>query len=141
MNSYWKKFFTDGTSITGTDKDTEAGTVSWRRTRNTDLCGVEMAYKGKIVDIKGIGDYWQADSYSVDFMESYPNLLARRVEKKINNTDLFITKESGLNRFTVTFSTVPNPFSEMIYPELLGKWFYISVDSSGCSECGIRNDK
>jgi len=80
---FWQKSFVDGSVVIGTDEDVQKGRASWRESRNEGMYSAAVGCNGKVVTIKGTGEYWQSDTFSTDFPNPSSTLLARRVMKKL----------------------------------------------------------
>lgn len=73
----WVKYFADGSTI--------KEPASWSRTRLDGMIATELTYMGASVKLSGAGDYWQSDDFLSVRNNPEPQLLKRRIEKRLDN--------------------------------------------------------
>ena len=86
----WVKRFSDNTSEVGSDPVVQRREASWSRGRLDDITSVELHDTGHVAILEGFGEFWQSDDYDVNIYQSKPQLITRRIQKKINTYDCFL---------------------------------------------------
>jgi hypothetical protein len=128
----WIKKFADGTQEIGSDYDIRNKKASWRRGRLGDLVSVELHHNGTVIILDGIGEYWQSDDLEAHVLVNHdPNVVTRRIQKKIMDLDFWMKHISADNKHLYQFRTVPhgNGFAHKrrIFDKV-GKWFTVELD-------------
>lgn len=127
---YWVKFFPNGEELYGFSKDEQKGRVSWSKTPCL-LQGCILIEDELALQIKGIGEYWQSDTFEVPvgFGKHKPIRTKRRIMRKMASND----KEASFYRtsdqckqtgIAVSFDSQFPPTIEVIP----GKWLVLELD-------------
>jgi hypothetical protein len=126
---HWKKYFSDGTSSTGTDRDCMTGKASWRKSRNQYMVGAEIEHDGRLIGIYGPGEYWQTDTYEATVRSTgHPTLIQRKICRKLEASDLYYSfrKEPVMTR--VWFDKQSHGRMARLSSGNTGQWFILELD-------------
>lgn len=100
---HWVKHYTDGSIYRGTDEDILRKKASWRKSRNDNICKVELHHGENSVQVVGLGEYWQSDGFESDVLTGQAQLVSRRIMRKIKPEDHIIYSRKTLHNITVEF--------------------------------------
>lgn len=125
----WIKRFADNSLETGSDDDVMRRISSWRRGRLDGIVGVELHHDNTNLYIDGTGEFWQSDDYEVLMLKSEPELVKRRIQKKIHDNDIYMHVSSMAGIKVVSFLDWSKRLEggtdeiKKITEDLIGKWF------------------
>lgn len=127
----WVKLFADGTREIGNDIDVKNKKASWRGGRLNNMSGAYVEHNGFCMGILVPGEFWQSEDYEVDFFESVPRLITRRIQKKIRLGDRFYITNNIGQFFLVPEYHLPACHSEIelqINDNDIGKWITLEMN-------------
>lgn len=127
---YWQKNFADGSMIRGSDKDVSKGLISWSRSKFQGMSGAVIEHDNHLIEIIGVGDFWQADTYEIQVLTGSKALLVnRRIQKKIAPHDLcfYLSKRPNSLRVSFVANLVEGKYQQvnMLW---ISKWFTLEYD-------------
>jgi len=135
----WIKSFVDKTNLVGLDKDVPSGKCSWRRSRLEGMTSCVLNHGHKMIAIQGDGEYWQSDTLSAVMsigVTNEPVWQVRRLQRKIDQRDLFIIAQQSFNKLTIDVKQHPYDVrklhtthtSQLVKAEDIGKWITVTID-------------
>jgi len=125
----WTKYYADGTSYTATDDAVGKGVASWRNSRQLGMIKAELIHDKARLEIIGLGEYWQSDTYNCVFPGSKTQLTKRRIEKLVDITDMFYFIEQDDKGLKIVFNTQCENFGSKAVPQdWKGKWIVAELD-------------
>lgn len=136
---YWVKLFETGKTVSGTDKDVNAGLASWSQSRLDKMVGADLYHKDIHHDIhisvRGKGDYWQSDTLEAVFPFNLSRTVKRRIEKQINVEDAWFSIYQKDSTAVITFGTLSDTVHytspdiiKFCQKEDINKWLILEVD-------------
>jgi hypothetical protein len=127
---YWLKSFSDNTCEKGTDQEVAVRLKSWSRGRLDNIISVRLHHIGLDLEIHGLGEYWQSDTYESIFSSTNSTVVQRRIERKVVPPDSDFRVFSNNSKLSVFFN--PNPLAIGKYfsisPDLYDKWLVAEMD-------------
>lgn len=127
---YWLKKFADGTEIRGTDRAVYMKAASWSKSRLDSMVETELSHHNKTMQLVGLGEYWQSDTYE----SVYPgrtSLIQRRIQRKIEPSDTHFRIQCGNTVFRIEFNdqrlTEGGVFRK-VEKAWHGKWFVMEMN-------------
>lgn len=128
-NSGWIKHFLDGKVEYGYDHLVNTKKASWSKGRLDGICAVELIVQDKsICSIVGTGQYHQSDDYEVGMISDRYQLVTRRIQKKIETLDGFVTQNGGNVHFAFAANVYKDGEIAQITKDMIGKWLTIEYD-------------
>lgn len=124
----WTKFFTDGSIEIGTDQDVKDKKSSWSKGRLTNMSGCQINHDDATISLVGNGEFWQSDDFEVNFLESIPTCVTRRLQKKIDSTDksIIVYKATNSKKLKVIFKDTLEPFAIDLSSKT-GQWLIVEL--------------
>lgn len=131
----WIKLFADGTKEIGIDTDVKAKRATWQGGRLHNMIGAEIYHGTKHLAILVPGTFWQSEDYEVSFLDSTPQLLTRRIQKRIEPKDTFFIMH---NKDEIILGP-DNGLPILVDKDDIGKWITLELDiSSSIVRCSIK---
>lgn len=133
----WTKWFKNGTTLNGLDKNIPSGLCSWRNSELSGMIGCSLNHDLLSLRIVGDGEYWQSDTLAAVMTPDTtvkPTWRQRRIEKKLGSSDRVITVKPRPNCLTVEVSTAKsNTFhlidtTHSVTEAERGQWLIVEVD-------------
>jgi hypothetical protein len=134
----WIKHFADGTLETGTDRDTRLGRASWTRGRLRDITRVEAWQDRNSIAVAGTGSFWQSDDCEAILYGNDSRIVARRIQKRIEPTDIVMFIDADELHLQVTILSqlplevnVPPGVNRRIVPlapDVQNKWLTVEMN-------------
>jgi hypothetical protein len=129
--AYWVKKYADGKILRATDTAVGKGQLSWRYTSLDNMVGAELRQDDILLSIFGPGEYWHSDTFESVFPGPGTQMVARRIEKKINQDDKFFKDNNNTANgiYAIEFSNNAAPGKWVaIPPSQVGKWLILEYN-------------
>jgi hypothetical protein len=123
----WGKKFIDGKNLHADSSEVERGLKSWSKTE----CRLSSAYVsfGYTLEMSGVGDYWQSETYEMSGSATRPTLIKFRIERKITVSDIAYSMTSTIHGTTLHIGPKPvYPQARSMPPGSVGKWLVLEYD-------------
>lgn len=130
---HWTKHYLDGSKYTATDLAIAQGKASWQRSKMTGMIGAELQHERFSIEIWGLGEFWQSDLIVSHFPITEGLLHARRIQKRIEPSDLicrYMIAPSSIKVFFETKYTTSQGVGklERIPSSHIGSWLVLEID-------------
>ena len=131
----WVKLFVGGNREVGLDIAVSNKTASWRHGRLENMIGAELQHStGRIGIYSDIpGEYWQSDDYALVMGDSAPQVISRRLQKRLHDNDLiFMTVvDTAASLSLYTYRVLPisahHGAIRLFSPTDRGKWLTVQL--------------
>lgn len=134
MNNGWIKIFDYGEEL-GLDDAVDRGKASWSKGKLNGMIGAAIKDKKVgLVAIHGQGEYWQSDDFEVNLSENTPKRIKRRIQKKVDSSDIMICLDDSSPDYRIFRFIKPKDTEEFfrgvlpIPHNVIGSWFTVEVD-------------
>lgn len=145
MKSGWIKKYTNKAPLLGADTDVYTGKVSWSKTQLDNMIGAALQHKGKIIEIAGVGNYWQSDTLQVEIGSTKKSFVSRRLKKQILSENKFLIIKETPNKFLCYFANSikkdPNITVVPVDEKSIGKWFTLEMKAGNLAIAYFYTDK
>jgi len=132
----WVKYFEDGSYENGWDKDVFAGRASWSKGRLDNMRCAAAHHGSYHICIAGAGIYWQSDEYEIEIFGQTPRVVARRIQRKLQFSDMAIalykTEHSTMLRVVSTEEAASLLYADSSVPinvSDIGKWLVLEYNA------------
>jgi len=126
---YWTKYFIDGSQYTGTDEDILRQKASWTRSKNEGIWKVSLEHNNHLLEITGIGIYWQSDRLRADVFDNTSMIIRRRIMRQISKEDRLVCFSSTKDSLSAAINAVQNRSSIIrLTPDLHGQWIVLNYN-------------
>ena len=126
---YWQKTFADGSILKGTDEDVDKGLASWSKSKFENMIGASIEHNKKLIEIIGVGDFWQSDTYEVGLLSGKSELVSRKLQKKIAPYDLqyFLAHSPNSLRVSFVSNSIYGRYHQ-VNMAWFGRWFTLEYN-------------